>query len=242
MKKLLLILIFVIFLVGCSETPTGSVTKEPIKTQAQEITQQTETESQETKPKQPETPKEIIYSMNQNIKVDDLIYKVTKVETFTEMGSSMFKKETNGKFIKVYLDITNNAKETQQIFTPRFKIIDNQDRKYDRLAEDMMYISDYLELGKQLQPGLTSSGAIVFELPKDSTELKLIIRGDWLSVSEVKIELSNINNIGKDTTQKEEIDDIMDEAMEDSEEIMEKAMEDSQKMIDDLMKDFPGFN
>ena len=59
--------------------------------------------------------KEIIYSMNQDINVDYLIYKITKAVTFTKMGTSMFKKETNGKFIKVYLKVTNNAKETKQI-------------------------------------------------------------------------------------------------------------------------------
>ena len=50
------------------------------------------------------------------------MYKITKVETFTEMGISMFEKETDGKFIKVYMDLTNNAKETKEIFTTRFKI------------------------------------------------------------------------------------------------------------------------
>ncbi|MBU1644451.1 MAG: DUF4352 domain-containing protein [Nanoarchaeota archaeon] len=165
-----------------------------------------------------------LYSMNEEIEVDYLTYEITKAETFIEMGTSMFNKETSGKFIKVYLDITNNAKETKQIFTPRFKIEDNQDRKYDRLSDDMMYIADYLEFGKQLQPGLTTSGAIVFELPKDSLDLNLIISGDWLSVKEVKIKLSSIKNIGKDTTQQDEQDEMWDEAMEESEQQMEELM------------------
>jgi hypothetical protein len=143
------------------------------------------------------------------------------------MGTSLFKKETNGKFIKVYLDITNNAKETKQIFSPRFQIIDNYERKYDRVADDMMYIADYLQLGVQLQPGLTKSGAIVFELPKDSDNLKLIISGDWISVSEVIISLDNINNIGKDTTLKDQQDKMMDE-----------ARAESQTQMDELTKEY----
>jgi hypothetical protein len=167
------------------------------------------------------------YPMNKDIKVDYLTYKITKAETFTEMGTSLFKKETNGKFIKVYLDITNNAKETKQIFSPRFQIIDNYERKYDRVADDMMYIADYLQLGVQLQPGLTKSGAIVFELPKDSDNLKLIISGDWISVSEVIISLDNINNIGKDTTLKDQQDKMMDE-----------ARAESQTQMDELTKEY----
>ena len=88
----------------------------------------------------------------------------------------------------------------------------------------MMYIVDYLEFGKQLQPGLATSGAIVFEMPQDSDDLKLIISGDWLSNTEIKIMLSNINYIGKDTTQKDEQDEMWDEAMEEAEKQTEELL------------------
>lgn len=168
--------------------------------------------------------KEIIYSMNQDIKVDYLTYKVIKAETFTKMGTSILKKETDGKFVKIYLKITNNAKETKQIFTPRFKIIDSQDRQFDRVSNDIFYISDGLEFGKQLQPSLTISGAIVFELPKDSNELKLEISGDWLSTTKIIIALSNIKNIGIDTTLKDKQDETMNELMEEAESQVEDIM------------------
>ena len=185
MKKLLIVgLIFtLIVLSGCVEFPE-EVSKDTSTKADTDVVAPTKQEA----PK--EDVKETIYSMNKDVNVDYLTYKVTKAETFTEMGTSMFNKETNGKFIKVYLEITNNAKETKQIFSPRFRIMDNQERQYDRLSDDMMYINDYLEFGKQLQPGLTASGAIVFELPKDSTELKLVIKGDWVSISEIKISFS----------------------------------------------------
>jgi len=157
-----------------------------------------------------------VYSMNENINLDYLTYKVTKAETFDKMGPTAYNKETNGKFIKVYIDITNNAKETQNIFSPRFRIEDNQERIYDRLSDDSIYIADYIEFGKQVQPGLMTSGAIVFELPKDSSNLKLIISGDWTSTSEVKVDLSNIQDIGVDTTSQDEQDETMDALMEES--------------------------
>jgi len=171
-----------------------------------------------------EEVKELIYSMNQDINVDYLTYKVTKAQTFTKMGNSIFNKETTGKFVKVYLSITNNAKETKQIFTPRFKLIDNQDRKFDRISDDMFYIADYLEFGEQLQPSLTVYGAIVFEFPKDSDGLKLEISGDWLSATKVTITLSNIQNIGIDTTLKDEQDEMMDDLIEEAEEQVEEIM------------------
>ncbi len=168
--------------------------------------------------------KETLYSMNENIKVDYLTYEVIKAEEFSAMGTSISNKKTEGKFVKVYLKITNDAKETKNIFTPRFKIEDNKGRKYDRLSDDIIYVADYLEFGKQLQPGLATSGAIVFEMPKDAEELKLIITGDWLSNAEVKIKLSTIKDIIKDTTLKEKQDQILDEAMKESEKKVDELM------------------
>jgi hypothetical protein len=184
----------------------------------------TQAETQQKSVKQTETQKEILFNMNEEIPVDYLSYEVYKTETFTEMGTSMFNKKTNGKFVKVYLNILNNAKETKQIFTPRFKIEDNQGRRYDRLSDDMMYIADYLEFGKELQPGLSTDGAIVFEMPKDSEDLKLIITGDWTSNKEVKIQLSNIEDMGIDITQQEEQDKIVDDAMADAQAQVDQMM------------------
>lgn len=157
-----------------------------------------------------------VYNMNENINVDYLTYRITKVETFNKMGVTAYSKETNGKYIKVYMDIINNAKETKNIFSPRFKIEDSQGRIYDQLSGDYLYIADYIEFGKQVQPGLMTSGAVVFELPKDSSELKLIISGDWASISEVKVGLTNIRDIGIDTTRQDEQDAMMDQIMEES--------------------------
>lgn len=181
----------------------------------------------------PETVKEGVekYSMNEDIKVDYLTYKITKVEEFTEMGTSMLNKETNGKFIKVYLDIMNNEKETRQIFTPRFKIEDHLERRYDRLNDDMLYVADNLDFGVQLQPGLSESGAIVFELPKDSDDLSLIITGDFVSMTEVIVGLSNINDIRKDTTLKEEQDDMVGDWEEDYDESLNDLEEEYSDLI-----------
>lgn len=177
-----------------------------------------------------------IYSMNQDLNVDYLTYKVVKAETFTEMGSSVYNKETEGKFIKVYLEITNNAKETKEIFSSRFFIIDHQDRKFDRLSNDIFYISDYIKLGEQLQPGLPISGAIVFELPKNSENLKLLITGDWLSKTEIKVKLTDIVNIGRDTTKIREAQEMMDDVIGDAQQQYEDAMTDAQKQMDELME------
>ena len=223
-KIAIIIIGFIIVGMTANTDTTSTTTANSQNVANNQINTQVETQK-ETQVKEPETPKETIYSMNQDIDVDYLRYKVTKVETFTEMGTSMFKKETKGKFVKVYLDILNNAKETKYIFSPRFYIIDNQGRKYDQLSDDMMYIANYIEFGQDLQPGLSVSGAIVFELPKDSTDLKLVISGDWISLSQVKVALTSIKDIGKDTTLKDKQDAMMDEVMADAQKQMDELMQ-----------------
>jgi len=208
MKRFLLVSIFLLtllFISGCAESTSTQQTQQGVKPEVK-------------------TPQETTYAMNQNVNVDYLAYKVTKVETFREMGTSMFDKQTNGKFVKVYLEITNNAKETKQIFLPRFTLMDNQERQFDRLSDDMMYVADYLEFGEQLQPGLTTSGAIVFELPKDAADITLIISGDWTSISRIKIALSNIKDIGKDTTEKDKQDKMWDESMKEGQQKTKELM------------------
>lgn len=175
-------------------------------------------------PKVKEIPKETTYSLNQNIKVDYLNYKITKVEEFTSMGTSFMEKTTTGKFIKVYLEITNLAKNTKQIFTPRFKIQDNEGRNFDRLSDDMFYISDPIQFGVQLQPGLMVKGAVVFEMPVNSQDLELVINGDWSSISEIKIKLDNIQNIGSDTTLQDKQNAQMNKLTEDAKKQTEKLM------------------
>ena len=151
--------------------------------------------------------------MNQPVPVDYLTYTVTKAETFTEMGNEFANKKTEGMFVKVYLKILNNAKETKDIFTPRFTLVDDKGRNFERLSDDMFYIADGLEFGKALQPGLGASGAIVFELPTDVKGLALLIRGDWLSSSEIVVKIDSITNIGKDITLEQKVKGQIEESL-----------------------------
>ncbi len=156
-----------------------------------------------------EEPKTEVHRMNEPVQVDYLIYTITKAESFTEMGNEFMNKRTDGIFIKIYLKIANNAKETKDLFTPRFKLIDKKGRSFDRLSDDILYVADGLEFGKQLQPGLSTSGAIVFELPKDFEGLGLVISGDWMSTTEKLVLIDTLQNIGTDTTLKQRDEQVL---------------------------------
>ena len=160
-----------------------------------------------------EEPKPKMYSLNQPVPVDYLTYTVTNPERFTKMGNQFMSKESEGTFIKVYARIKNNAKETKDLFSARFTLIDDQGRKFERLNDDAFYIADALEFGKQLQPGLSASGALVFELLTDFKGLALIVSGDWLSATEKAIQIDKLTDIGVDKTLENKINQQMEEAM-----------------------------
>jgi len=96
------------------------------------------------------------------------------------MGT-FFGAEADGIFYVISLKVENKGKESKNIFTPRFKIIDNKGRSYDPDTEAEIYASSYYKhtfnLGDQLQPGLPVEGVKVFDLPSSAKGLKLEIRG-----------------------------------------------------------------
>jgi len=120
--------------------------------------------------------------------------------------------------------ITNESNKSKNIFTPRFTLIDSKEREFDAYSISSMYIADGLSFAEQLQPGLAVEGAEVFELPKDAEGLKLEIKGDWLSLSKIIINIGKVTDIGKDTTLKDQQDEQMDE-------LMEKAKQDTEELM-----------
>ena len=69
--------------------------------------------------------------------------------------------------------------------TSDFTMTDSQDRKFDysqdgQMATELTQGSTDLFL-QQVQPSLSVSGSIVFDLPKDATGLKLVAQGDMFS-------------------------------------------------------------
>jgi len=75
--------------------------------------------------------------------VDDIVYTVTNVKTTDKIGESLmdtfFGAEADGIFYVISLKVENKGKESKNIFTPRFKIIDNKGRSYDPDTEAEIY-------------------------------------------------------------------------------------------------------
>lgn len=122
----------------------------------------------------------------------DLAFTVQSVDNAQTIGSSFDQKTAQGKFYILTVKIQNNGKDTKTVNASDFNIVDSQGRKYDystdgQTAMEMANGTTDLFL-QQVQPSLSVTGKIVFDVPATATGLKLMAQGDIFS-SPVEIDL-----------------------------------------------------
>jgi hypothetical protein len=124
---------------------------------------------------------EVMAKLNDTVTDKDLVFTATAVSTAKLLGNSYTKKDAQGTFYVVTLNVKNTGKETATIDSSMIKITDSQGRKFDRSIEGQT--AKGMAQGKvdmflqQVQPGLSVTGDIVFDLPDDATDLKLLVKG-----------------------------------------------------------------
>lgn len=124
---------------------------------------------------------ETVAKLDDTVTDKDLAFTATNVSTAKSLGSSYTKKDAQGTFYVVTLNVKNVGKETATIDSSMIKITDSQGRNFDRSIEGQT--AKGLSQGKvdmflqQVQPGLSVTGDIVFDLPDDATDLKLLVKG-----------------------------------------------------------------
>lgn len=123
----------------------------------------------------------VVAKIGEAVTANDLSFTVTDISKAKSLGNSYTKKESQGTFNVITLNIKNTGKETATIDSSMMKITDSQGRKFDRSIEGQT--AKGLSQGKvdlflqQVQPGLSVTGEIVFDLPDDATDLKLLVKG-----------------------------------------------------------------
>lgn len=105
-------------------------------------------------------------------------YTVTAARLFEDLGDQYLNTEPDGYFLVVELRMTNQTDESFSISTNSFSVSDSQGRRFDPDSGAGMYIDTdpRIEsegiLFKQLNPGLTTQGALVFDVsPNDTVSL-----------------------------------------------------------------------
>lgn len=143
-------------------------------------------------PKQ-EQQKQTSFKMNESAQNGDLAFTVTQLKDAKSLGSSYTKKQAQGTFKVITVKIENKGKETKTIDSSMLKLKDGQGRTFERSSDGQMakglaqgQVDLFLQ---QVQPSLSVTGEIVFDIPADATDLTLEAKdGIFGKAVEIKLE------------------------------------------------------
>jgi SOS response regulatory protein OraA/RecX len=124
----------------------------------------------------------------------DVTIKVGSVEDAQEVGNEFTKEKAQGIFKIVEISLTNNQKDAITVDANSFKLVDDQDREFT-YSSGAQISYDIENGGKSdffltsLNPGLTLTGKIVFDVPADAKGFIMKARGGMMG-KEIKLKVS----------------------------------------------------
>lgn len=128
---------------------------------------------------QAETVKE--YGLNEAVQDGDLAFTVTNVETAQTLGNSFTQKNAQGTFYVLTLKIENKGNKTATFDSSMAKVVDDKGREFERSIEGQtakgMAQGNVDLFLQQIQPSLSVTGDVVFDLPSDVSNPMLLVKG-----------------------------------------------------------------
>lgn len=187
--KILLWVLGIILILGVIGAMLGEDTEnqqaEPASSiQTEEV--ETETDSESATEQEVEATEEDgeegnneVYGIGDYVEVGKLAYTVHSVETTNILESDnqfIDPATTDGQFVIVEIEAFNNDSETRMVDSSMFKLIDDQGREFNTSTDTdvMMVLDESLNLFLQdINPGISKTGKLVFELPNDVSSYEL---------------------------------------------------------------------
>lgn len=131
--------------------------------------------------KDPEDIEEITYyALGENVEKGSLSFIIND---FTETDSYNGH-NTENKFVIISATATNIGKEPANIDNSYFILFDGEERKYDS-SNSILYGEEYFSYDK-INPGLSMSGKVAFEVPTDAEKFILALNDNMFSFDGTK--------------------------------------------------------
>ena len=150
----------------------------------------------ETQPAIKET-ESVVYDLGDKIKFGNLSIMAENVNGRDKVGKTVGNKfagiSAEGIFYIVKLNIENEGKKSVK-FKPELLIVDSEEREYvaDENVESYYVDGKILDLDEEVKPLLVREGVKIFDVPKQATGLKLLVKDGEESV---KINLESAGKI-----------------------------------------------
>ena len=130
----------------------------------------------------PEKPKPV--ELSKEGVSSDVKIAVTGFASKDSIGDNQFSiAKAQGIFRVVFVSLTNNQKDAITIDSNSFKLIDDQDREFSYSSEAQMAMMSSINnkqenfFLKKINPGMTITGQIAYDVPKDAKGFKLKASG-----------------------------------------------------------------
>ncbi len=127
------------------------------------------------------TPEESIAKLGDTVIDGDWSYVVSNLKCgVKQVGSSLLGAEAQGQFCIVSISATNNGTKADYFLGSEHKIYDVNGSEYGSDSSAWIYLDDNM-LIKEVNPGNTSKGQIVFDVPETADLDYILVKSSFLS-------------------------------------------------------------
>jgi hypothetical protein len=124
----------------------------------------------------------------------DLSFTVTKVACGTKrVGTTDLGAKANGQYCLLSLSAENTGDEAATIIGSSQKLLDDKGRQFSADDEASLYVSKdgSNPLIDEINPGNTSKGVLVFDVPKNVKPVSAVLVGGFIGGEEVTVDLKS---------------------------------------------------
>ncbi|HEY8083434.1 MAG TPA: DUF4352 domain-containing protein [Solirubrobacterales bacterium] len=116
-------------------------------------------------------------------------YRVTDAETAKQIGGQYTGATANGTFVVVDIQLTNEEDEPATILEDNIRIVGGNGSTYSTSDDAILVYPDQTLLLEEIQPGVTESGKLVYDLPSSAVSGARLQVEDLFSGSTGEIKL-----------------------------------------------------
>jgi hypothetical protein len=129
-------------------------------------------------------------TVGQALKNAGTTYTVTQAQTAQVIGDpSLGGARTDGTFVVVDLQLTNNKSETKTFTDSSAKIETSDGKQYAASDKTVLAFGDQSLLLRDIQPDLTAKGKLAFELPPSKVSGSKLVIEDLYGDGQIKVDL-----------------------------------------------------
>jgi hypothetical protein len=130
-----------------------------------------------------------VYGIGDSLQVGDVVFKVNEIKSTQYVGNEFLNKKTDQQFLMVNISVTNKGKETIQTDMDFFKL-KGSGSTFEADSDATIYSNDGSEfIYEDVNPGITTSGWVVFEVPADQKNFKMDVQTGLFGTEKGAIEL-----------------------------------------------------